>query len=162
MRHLHVFACWISLGVVLAGMIGPASAAASEPICYFDLTDLNSLDLRDPVQARRAWDTLHLVASVQGIVNRDRPALFVRFMKHPDDFWWDYLREDGHWLAGRPVRKIGSIERTARNVPGPTPGSRRLRRDALRHVEPGQHDRRRGKPRLPAPRRLARSRSTPG
>ena len=143
---------------VLSGVISLGAepdAAAPEPIYYFDLTDLNSLDLRDPVQARQAWDTLHLVASVQGIVNRDRPALFVRFMKHPDDFWWNHLREEGQ-LARRPAGSHDRLDRaTARNLPGPTPGSRRRYRDALRHVEPGQHDRRSREPRLSPPRHLA-------
>ncbi|MCX7426703.1 MAG: GxGYxYP family putative glycoside hydrolase [Planctomycetia bacterium] len=108
---------WLVLSGVISFGAEPG-AAAPEPIYYFDLTDLNSLDLRDPVQARQAWDTLHLVASVQGIVNRDRPALFIRFMKHPDDFWWDYLREEGNWLAGRPVRAIGSIEQLLETFQG--------------------------------------------
>ena len=62
-------------------------------IYYMDLTALEQVDLANPQQVRHAWDTLHLVASVQGIVNRRQATLFVRFMKHPDDFWFDYLRQ---------------------------------------------------------------------
>jgi len=85
------------------------SSTASDPIYVVDLTGLNQLDLNHPAEARRAWDTLHLVASLQGLVNRHRATLFVRFMKHPDDFWWEYLHRDGHWLARRPVHKIRSL-----------------------------------------------------
>lgn len=85
-------------------------AAGAPPIYYYDLTQLNQLNLKDGAQARRAWDTLHLVASLQGIVNRDSPVLFVRFMKHPDDFWLDYLRESGNWLADRPITRVDTLE----------------------------------------------------
>ncbi len=84
--------------------------SAPRPLYVFDLTELHRLDLGDPVQARRAWDTLHVTASVQGIVNRDRATLFVRFMPHPDDFWLETLRREGNWLAKRPVHKIRSLE----------------------------------------------------
>lgn len=80
------------------------------PIYFFDLAYLNDMDLGDPAQAREAWDTAHLVASLQGIVNREKPVLFVRFMPHPDDFWFDYLRQEGQWLAGRSVTPIASVE----------------------------------------------------
>ena len=88
----------------------PTQAAGPEPIYYWDLTELNRLDLNAPDQARRVWDTLHAVASVQGVVNRDAPRLVIRFMTHPDDFWWEHLRKDGEWLAGRPVVKIESLQ----------------------------------------------------
>ena len=87
-----------------------AHGADPEPIYYWDLTGLNRLDLGVPDQARRAWDTLHAAASVQGIVNRDKSRLFIRFMSHPDDFWWNHLRKGGEWLAGRPVIEIDSLE----------------------------------------------------
>jgi hypothetical protein len=73
------------------------------------MTQLNQLDLSDPSQAQMAWDEAHLVAGLQGIVNRDAPRLFVRFMPHPDDFWWEHLTSEGEWLHGREIRKVNSI-----------------------------------------------------
>ncbi|WP_231943869.1 GxGYxYP domain-containing protein [Aeoliella mucimassa] len=52
---------------------------------------------------------MHLTSSVQGIVNRNRSTLFVRFSPNPDDFWWNHLRSEGEWLHNRPVKQIGSI-----------------------------------------------------
>ncbi len=86
------------------------SPGGDSAIVYLDLTYLNDLDLNDPRSAREAWDTLHLAASVQGIVNRDGPKLYIRFMPNPDDFWWDYLRNEHGWLTGRNVIQIDSIE----------------------------------------------------
>ena len=77
-------------------------------LTYLDLTSLNDLDLARPGEARQAWDTLHLVGTLQGIVNRDEPRLFVRLMEETDDFWWDYLRNDHPWLAGREVETAES------------------------------------------------------
>jgi len=99
----------LSIACVLAAA-GAEKPAKAPPLYVLDLTALNGRDLRDPRQAREVWDTLHFVASVQGLSNRDAPRLFLRFMKHPDDFWLTELRRPGHWLATRPVRTLGSIE----------------------------------------------------
>jgi hypothetical protein len=79
-------------------------------IYRYDMTHLYLLDLGDPEQARAAWDEAHLVSSLQGIVNRDAPVLFVRFMQDPDDFWFEHLRSPGEWLHGRPVVEVTSLE----------------------------------------------------
>ena len=103
----------VLFGCVFICLFGFAAFAAEEgavPIAYYDMTELTRVELDDPVQARRAWDTAHLVASVQGIVNRAEPRLFVRFMEHPDDFWFDYCTGESGWLEGRPVEKIPSLE----------------------------------------------------
>jgi len=97
----------LSLTLCLAAL---AAAAGSEPIYYYDMSGLNQLDLNNPVAARQAWDTAHLVTSIQGIVNRERATLFVRFMPDPDDFWWEYLRSEGNWLAGREVITLASLD----------------------------------------------------
>ncbi len=88
------------------------------PIAYYDMTALNKAELGDPAQARAAWDTAHLVASIQGIVNREGPRLFVRFMEHPDDFWFDYCRGESGWLADRPVETVLSLDALLRRFAG--------------------------------------------
>ena len=44
-----------------------------------------------------------LFATLQGIVNRDAPRLYVRFVeaggRNVDDYWLDKLSEPGQWLA---------------------------------------------------------------
>jgi len=100
------------LPLIISVFYGTSAAQdAADPVYFFDMTDLHALDRSDPVQARRAWDTAHLVASLQGIVNRDAPVLFVRFMPDPDDFWFDSFFEEGGWLAGRRVERIESLEK---------------------------------------------------
>ncbi|HEY6738665.1 MAG TPA: GxGYxYP domain-containing protein [Actinopolymorphaceae bacterium] len=95
----------------------PAAEAARGPLVYYDLTHLYDLDLGDPRQAAAAYDELHLVATLQGIVNRHGPALYVHFVDHNefgdidiDRYWFDELRAPGGLLAGRPVRTVESLD----------------------------------------------------
>lgn len=96
--------------LLITTVFSAAYTVAEEPIRYYDMTHLNALKLSDPAQARAAWDEAHFVAALQGIVNRDAPRLFVRFMPQPDDFWWEQLTREGEWLHGRPVEKPASLE----------------------------------------------------
>jgi len=44
---------------------------------------------------------VHLVSVLQGLVNRDKPGLYLRAMQSADDFWWDWMCTD--WLKSREV-----------------------------------------------------------
>lgn len=97
---------WIHL------LIGLQAAAfgASEPITLFDLTPALRFNAKEPAQVSEAWDTVHAVSTLQGIVNRDGPQLYVRFVEfgglNVDDFWLQRLSEPGQWLAGRSKPRI--------------------------------------------------------
>ena len=79
------------------------------PVYRLDVSGLNQLDLTNPTAARKAWDTLHAAASLQGLVNREGATLFLRHMPETDDFWWDWLRTEGHWLHGRSVIELRDL-----------------------------------------------------
>lgn len=97
-----------------ASALRTAISSAAEPglaaIVYYDATPLFSLDLRDETARRRFWDESHLLFALQGLVNRDAPRLFIRYLKGPDDFWWDELTRPGGWLAGRTVERMDSLD----------------------------------------------------
>ncbi len=102
--------------VLTAARQAPARAA-TEPVFHYDLTHLYGLDLADPEQAARAYDELHFVATLQGVVNRDLPRLYVHFVDHSefgtidiDDYWLGVLRRDGGLLADRPLRHLDDLE----------------------------------------------------
>ena len=106
--------------VVLTLLAGSAFAYAqvepqrepspTEPIAYFEMTRLWDAPLGELAQRRRLWDEMHLAASLQGLVNREAPRLYLRCLREPDDFWWRRVTEQGEWLAGRPVVTIHSLE----------------------------------------------------
>lgn len=104
--------------LLLAAWIAPARSSAAPvnvpkpggPVVYYDLTPLYALDIKDPIQRRRLWDEIHLVTSLQGLVNRDAPRLFIRHIKGPDDFWWEQMTQTGGWLAGLQVVRISNLE----------------------------------------------------
>jgi hypothetical protein len=83
---------------------------SAEPIVLFDLTYLFQLDLNDERQRHRFWDESHLVAALEGLVNRDRPRLFIRYVKEPDDFWWEQMTQPDGWLAKREIVRVISLE----------------------------------------------------
>lgn len=88
--------------------------AGPKTIDVFDLTDALKFDPADSAQTARAWDNVHAVSTLQGIVNRDAPRLYVRFVqaggRNVDDYWLDRLTEPGQWLAGRKREVIPSFE----------------------------------------------------
>lgn len=86
------------------------TAVSSEPIVFFDASDLFKLGLNDPRQRRLFWDESQLLAALEGLVNRNRPRLFIRYLTDPDDFWWRQMTEPGGWLAGRPIVRVSSLE----------------------------------------------------
>lgn len=92
--------------VPVSGETGAAPRGDPEPIVHWDLTHLFSLNLRQAGHLRLFHDTAHFAASLQGIVNRSGPRLFIRFNQEPDDFWWDLMTRPGGWLEGRRVLKV--------------------------------------------------------
>jgi len=90
--------------------IGVSFGNDSKPIYRFDISETTRFDRGKPEQVRQFWDTLHLVASIQGIVNKNGAILFVRAKPSVDDFWWNELRKEGNWLADRPVVNLESLD----------------------------------------------------
>ncbi len=90
------------------------STLAQGAIVRLDLSHLQHVALEDARQARRAWDTLHAASALQGIVNRERPRLWLRFEPNVDDFWWDALRRPGEWLEGVEVHDSAGLEEALR------------------------------------------------
>ena len=101
-------AWWALLALVPAG-VRLQAAEVNAPMVVYDLTPLFSLDLADDAQRRRFWDETHLVVSLQGLVNREKPRLFLRYLAEPDDFWWREMTRPGGWLEGREIVRVTGI-----------------------------------------------------
>lgn len=105
----------IIVAVALSALTPSALLGAEEPERFFvyDLRPALRYDARDRWQVADAWDHVHAVATIQGIVNRDAPRLFIRYIeahgRNIDDYWLQHLSAPGQWLAGRPRRPLGSL-----------------------------------------------------
>ncbi len=106
----------VLLSCCFAFCLSPAvCTAATSPITIYDLRYTLQVDPTNPEQVEMAWDHCHAVAALQGIVNRDRPQLFIRFVdsqharRNVDDYWLDRMTAPGRWLADIPTEKAGGI-----------------------------------------------------
>ena len=90
-------------------------AGQAAPIRLYDLHYTLEIDTDQPDEIRMAWDHCHAVATLQGLVNRREPTLYVRFTdsqhhrQNVDDYWLEKLSAPGQWLHGRPIERIAGI-----------------------------------------------------
>lgn len=111
----------LALIVLLAIVANTLSVEASESdrvLKVYDLTYTLDLDRDDPSELRRIWDHAHFVSSVQGIVNRSRPRLYVYFVGGEDGsidrYWLTKMREPGEWLADYRIEEIPDLDSLVR------------------------------------------------
>ncbi len=88
--------------------------SAAQPLVYFDMAEcLRAL----PDDSVLRYDTLKFVASLQGVANREKPRLAIRFMEGAgpggpmsiDDYWFGKMRQ--HWLKDTPVERFSDLGR---------------------------------------------------
>jgi len=88
----------------------------------YDARPLQRLDLKDPGQAARIWDTIHLLAALQGLVNREAPRLYLfycaDFGVDTDAFWFDWLRNEDGWLKGAEIRTLADLDEALQQFRG--------------------------------------------
>lgn len=74
-------------------------------VLWLDLTRLNDTNIKDTTQTKKMWDALHITSTLQGIVNRDSPVLYVDYVESEgfktDEYWWDIYSAPGQWLSGK-------------------------------------------------------------
>jgi hypothetical protein len=74
-------------------------------IGMFDLKYTLEYNLKDSLQVLSLWDDIHTVSTLQGIVNRNNPGLYINYVKtggiEIDTYWWNKYRRKGEWLAGK-------------------------------------------------------------
>jgi hypothetical protein len=114
-RNTHT---WLLFAVclLLAGIASPQSDEAT--LYLYDATPYLQTDLRNLDDVKNAWDECHFLFSLQGIVNRDRPRLFVRYVNRGirgktinlDDYWLEKLRQPGEMLAPYRLTSLHSLD----------------------------------------------------
>jgi hypothetical protein len=114
----------LAAATLCAGQTRPLGAADSPPktVRVFDARYLRTLDLRDPSQACEVWDTMHALAAVQGLANRQSPQLYVLYCSafgvETDEFWLQWLRGEDGWLKDAEIVKLASLEEVVRAFRG--------------------------------------------
>lgn len=82
-------------------------------IILYELSYILKLDMKNPDEVRMAWDHAHTVSTLQGIVNRNSPKLYINYINYQgvdiDRYWWNKYRKKDKWLFGRDTLKYNNI-----------------------------------------------------
>lgn len=87
----------------------------ADPIVRYDMTYTTRGDYSDPAVVNAAWDHGHAVSTLQGLVNRDAPRLYLRFVEslhgagNIDDYWLGRVSGEGQWLQDVEVENATKI-----------------------------------------------------
>lgn len=109
---------YIMSGVLILLTVFPMTARSdSDPqrstITLLDMRYLLKRNLDHPDEVTEVWDELHTIATLQGIVNRDQPRLYIKYVEESgrsiDEYWWDKYRSPGEWLVGKDTLMLSSV-----------------------------------------------------
>jgi hypothetical protein len=102
-----------SLATTARGSVSGASAKPVGRIYTFDAMPLRRSDLHRNSNASQVWDTLHVLAALQGLINRNSPQLYLfycaGFGVDTDRFWFDWLRGEDGWLQASGVKSVRDL-----------------------------------------------------
>lgn len=106
----------LGAGLPLAAKVQSVFAETTDDpdiIHTYDARPLQKLDLKKPAEAQKIWDTMHLLAAMQGLANRNRPRFYLfytaAFGADTDQFWFDWFRGEDGWLKTTEVRPLSGV-----------------------------------------------------
>lgn len=103
---------YLKVCVVLLFIVSTTHAA--EKIGIYDLRYTLQTDLNTRKGLDMAWDDVHAVSTLQGVVNRDVPRLYVYFVMEGkndiDGYWWNKYAQKGEWLYGKETKEYATLE----------------------------------------------------
>ena len=89
--------------------------AGNKRIVYMDMRPILNADYTDSITVLDIWDKLHTIATLQGIVNRSSPQLYINYVVNGDiavdSYWWNKYRSKGMWLHSRDTMSCTSVEK---------------------------------------------------
>ncbi|MFT4153418.1 hypothetical protein [Parafilimonas sp.] len=93
---------------------GPQPADQRAAITVLDLRYLLGSSYKNADSIKVIWDAAHAIATLQGIVNRNSPDFYIKYIvtdgRSIDDYWLDKYRQPGKWLSARPVVQLNNID----------------------------------------------------
>ena len=85
----------------------PETPPEPAPIVFLDLSRFRNTNPNSSAELIALWETMHLTSTLQGVVNREEPRLYIRYVENEgldvDQWWWDRIVGGGKWLGGVPV-----------------------------------------------------------
>lgn len=112
MRKLILFLILVCAGTAL-------EAKRQEPIVYIDMRYTLKADYEDSLAVISVWDDLHAISALQGIVNRDKPRLYIEYIEWNgcsiDAYWWNRYAQKGEWLDGRDTLRMERVEEVVKH-----------------------------------------------
>ena len=105
--------CLLIISIIISSDLCFSKQSDMQPLTIVDMRYLLAADLNDPQQVKTVWDHLHTMATLQGIVNRDVPCLYIKYIQEGgnsiDDYWWNKYRQPGEWLAERDTTELSCV-----------------------------------------------------
>ncbi len=85
-------------------------------VYLYNISHYIKTSLRNKKSLTKAWEEIHLVSALQGLVNRKKPQLYISAIKNPetgniniDKYWLTYLRRKGNWLSNTRIKRVNSL-----------------------------------------------------
>lgn len=105
--------CLLIITIIISSGSCFSRQPVSSSVTIVDMRYLLAADLNDPQQVIALWDQLHTMATLQGIVNRKAPLLYIKYIEESgtsiDEYWWNKYRRPGEWLAGRDTTELKDV-----------------------------------------------------
>lgn len=105
---------FLLLSAVVIPQMLAAEPAAPKLIWTFDARPLQKLNVGEAANARQVWDTMHLLAALQGLANREKPQLYLYYCEQfgvdTDQFWLDWFRNEDGWLRNTDIRALPNVD----------------------------------------------------
>ena len=96
--------------------------SAKDTVTVFDLASLKHINTKNADDVRTVWEQIHAIATLQGIVNRNKPRLYLFYIECQgtdiDRYWWAKYRAKGKWLdkvSTDTVRSVAQLVAKFRN-----------------------------------------------
>lgn len=95
-------------------------------VVTLDLNYINTLKPSNKDETCLIWDQMHTVATLQGVVNRQKPQLYLFYVENQginiDRYWWDKYRQNGKWIGKAKVEVaidvVDAIKRFKNEIEG--------------------------------------------
>ena len=96
------------------GALNRVNSETPNVVYTFDAMPLRQLDLSKGANAAKVWDTMHVLAALQGLANRDAPRLYLFYCSangiDTDRFWFDWFRGEDGWLARSTIQPLRDLK----------------------------------------------------